>query len=64
MSYFELGDNPAYYSRAYKKYRDEIIKKYFPYVLYGGVALVVALLGYKIVKKAKRRNPDEEGEVI
>ena len=41
-----------------------IIKKYFPYVLYGGVALVVALLGYKIVKKAKRRNPDEEGEVI
>lgn len=64
MSYFELGDNPAYYSRAYKKYRDEIIKKYFPYVLYGGVALVVVLLGYKIVKKAKRRNPDEEGEVI
>ena len=64
MAYFETGDNQAYYSRAYKKYRDDLIKLYFPYVLYGGCALAVGLIGYKIVKKVKNKNPDEEGEVI
>jgi len=64
MAYFEKGDNPEYYSRSYKKYRDDIIKIYFPYVLYGGVALVVVLLGFKVAKKIKHKNPEEEGEVI
>ena len=64
MTYFEKGDDPEYYSRSYKKYRDDIIKMYFPYVLYGSVALVVVLLGLKVAKKLKNKNPDEEGEVI
>lgn len=65
MAYFELGDDVAYYSRAYKKYRDDLIKEYFPYVLYGGLALAVVLIGVKIAKNAKKKkNPDLEGEVI
>ena len=65
MAYFELGDDVAYYSRAYKKYRDDLIKEYFPYVLYGSLALAVVLIGVKIAKNAKKKkNPDLEGEVI
>ena len=65
MAYFELGDDVAYYSRAYKKYRDDLIKEYFPYVLYGGLGLAVACIAVAIVKNAKKKkNPDLEGEVI
>ena len=65
MLYFEKGDDVAYYSRAYKKYRDDLIKEYFPYVLYGGLGLAVACIAVAIVKNAKKKkNPDLEGEVI
>ncbi len=62
MLYFEKGDDVAYYSRAYKKYRDSIIKEYFPYVMYGGLVLIGGVLVLKVVKKVK--NKDGEGDEI
>ncbi len=54
MAYFKIGYNVEYYSKAYKLYRDEKIKRYFPYVATVLVALIVAGSVYGVVKK--RRN--------
>ena len=62
MLYFEKGDDVAYYSRAYKKYRDAILKEYFPYAMYGVLVLVGSALVIKAVKKVKNKNG--EGDEI
>lgn len=62
MLYFEKGDDVAYYSRAYKKYRDGILKEYFPYAMYGVLVLAGGLLVLKAVKKFKNKNG--EGDEI
>lgn len=62
MLYFEKGDDVAYYSRAYKKYRDGILKEYFPYAMYGVLVLVGAVLVVKGIKKIKNKNG--EGDEI
>lgn len=62
MLYFEKGDDVAYYSRAYKKYRDGILKEYFPYAMYGVLVLAGGILVLKAVKKFKNKN--SEGDDI
>ena len=64
MAYFELGDDVAYYSRAYKKYRDGIIKEYFPIAMYVVLGVAVLGIGITVAKKMKKRNKDEEGDII
>ena len=64
MLQFKKGADVNYYSRAYKKYRDDIIKKYFPAAL--TILLVLVALGIvlKIVKKRKNKKPYEDGELL
>ena len=63
MLYFEKGQNVPYYSRAYKKYRDGLIKEYFPFVMYGTLVLVGGVFAFKLVKKFKNKS-GEEGEIL
>lgn len=53
MEYFKIGFDVDYYSKAYKLYRDDKIKKYFPYAMTAVVVLVVVLIGLKIYKSIR-----------
>lgn len=58
MEYFKIGFDVDYYSKAYKLYRDDKIKKYFPYAMTGIVVLVVVLIVYKIYKSIRYKKSD------
>jgi len=60
MNYFELGANQVYYSKAFKQYRDGIIKKWFPYVVTGIIVLAVGGTVYKKVRRKKLGIKEEE----
>lgn len=64
MLQFEKGADVAYYSRAYKMYRDDLIKKYFPYVFVGLLILIVARFALKIRKKMKNRKAYDDGDFL
>ena len=60
MEYLERGMNKEYYSVAYKRYRNELLKDNIHYVLTGAVVLVAALVIYfKVIKP--RLNKKREG---
>ena len=52
MRYFELGKNKTYYSKAYKQYRDGIIKQWFAPVV---IVVTVLLVGKYILKTIKNK---------
>lgn len=52
MYYFELGKNPVYYSKAFKLYRDSIIKKWFAPVV---ITIAVLAIGNAIRKKIRNK---------
>lgn len=52
MYYFELGFDAEYYGKAYKQYRDGIIKRWFAPVV---VTLIVLFVGLYIYKKIRRK---------
>ena len=61
MKYFRSGSNKLQYSEAYKLYRNNLIKKYAPTVLYVIVGLSLVLVAVKIVrKKLGKVKPKEE----
>ena len=64
MLQFEKGADVAYYSRAYKMYRDDLIKKYFPYAFVGVLVLVVLRFVLKIRKKLKNRKAYDDGDFL
>ena len=64
MLQFKKGADVAYYSRAYKKYRDDIIKRYFPYAITIVLLLVVVGIVFKVIKKRKNKKPYEDGELL
>ena len=64
MLQFEKGSDVAYYSRAYKMYRDDLIKKYFPAVFVGLLVLIVARFALKIRKKMKNRKAYDDGDFL
>ena len=53
MRYFELGKNKVYYSKAYKQYRDGIIKQWFSPVVVALFILIVARYVFKTLKNKK-----------
>ncbi|HKL47725.1 MAG TPA: tetratricopeptide repeat protein, partial [Candidatus Izemoplasmatales bacterium] len=54
MEYFKLGHDQYYYSKAYKEYRNNIIKSNFGYIM-GGIVLVVgSLIGLRIRRIYKK----------
>ena len=64
MLQFKKGADVAYYSRAYKKYRDDIIKRYFPAAITIVLVLIIAGIVLKTIKKRKNRKPYEDGELL
>ena len=52
MEYFELGKNKIYYSKAFKQYRDGIIKEWFAPV---AITLVVIIVGYYVFKFVRNK---------
>lgn len=60
MYYFELGFDAEYYGKAYKQYRDGLIKEYFAPVV---ITLFVLIVGWVIYQKIRRKKlgiKDEE----
>ena len=57
MKYLKLGMSREYYSIAYKRYRNEILKENLSYVLTG---IVVIVAGVLIIKARKRKNEHDE----
>ncbi|HKM03376.1 MAG TPA: NHL repeat-containing protein [Lachnospiraceae bacterium] len=53
MKYFKLGKNQEYYSMAFKRYRNEVLKNNLQYILTG---LIVIILGRKIYQFIRKRN--------
>ena len=64
MLQFKKGADVNYYSRAYKKYRDDIIKKYFPAALTVLLVLIALRIVLKVIKKRKNKKPYEDGELL
>lgn len=58
MKYLKLGMNKEYYSIAYKRYRDDILKENLGYILTGGLILVIVLVLRNVIKKRKLRRVD------
>lgn len=52
MEYFELGKNKIYYSKAFKQYRDGIIKDWFAPVV---IVLTVLIVGYYVFKFVRNK---------
>lgn len=60
MKYFKLGENRVYYSKAFKQYRDGIIKKWFAPVIIVIALLIIARVVYKRVRNKKLGIKKEE----
>lgn len=54
LEYFNLGHDKYYYSRAYKSYRNEILKKNFGYI-FGGIVLAFGAWAYFKIRKTKAK---------
>lgn len=53
MEYFKYGYDKYYYSRAYKSYRNQLIKENFGYIFLALLALPTAYIIYKQIRKRK-----------
>ena len=60
MYYFELGFDADYYGKAYKQYRDSLIKEYFAPVAITAFVLITGLVIYKKIRRKKLGIKDEE----
>ncbi|MBO4623577.1 MAG: hypothetical protein J5691_06840 [Bacilli bacterium] len=60
MQYFKSGSNKLQYSEAYKLYRNNLIKRYAPPVLYTVVGLVIVLVVVKIIRKKLGKGKKKE----
>lgn len=60
MKYLKLGMNREYYSIAFKRYRNEILKDNLSYVLTGVVILIAVYWIRKLVRMKRKVNKGEE----
>ncbi len=60
MEYLKLGMDREYYSIAFKRYRDDILKDNLGYILTGGMVLVIVLFIRKMIKKSRLGGADED----
>lgn len=58
MDYLDLGMSRSYYSIAYKRYRNNVIKQNFNLIFGSILVLLVAFLGNKLYKSIKNREVD------
>lgn len=63
MEYYKIGSDKSYYSSAFKKYRTELLHKYFYYLIFVAVALIVlcAVLLKRYRKKHTEKHSLEHG---
>ncbi len=54
MLYFELGHDQYYYSKAFKEYRNAIIKDHFGEIMGGILFITIGVIGLKIYKIHKK----------
>lgn len=54
MKYLKLGMNREYYSIAFKRYRNEILKENLGYILTGGTILIASYYTFKLVKRYRK----------
>lgn len=54
MKNFKLGHDQYYYSKAFKEYRNQLIKDNFIYLIIGVVVIGASFAGFKIYKRVKR----------
>lgn len=65
MKYLRLGMDKDYYSIAYKRFRNEFLAAYLPWVLTGGVILIFGLaLGKKLRKRRLGAVGGKQGGVL
>lgn len=64
MTFFKKGNDVKYYSRAYKLYRDDVIKKYFPSVVTILLVGIAGLIVFKQVKKHKKKKAGDDGDIL
>ncbi|BCN29631.1 NHL repeat-containing protein [Anaeromicropila herbilytica] len=57
MKYLKLGMNKEYYSIAFKRYRNDILKDNLGYILTG---VVVIIAGYSVVSRVKKHKREEQ----
>lgn len=60
MEYFQLGYDAENYGKAYKQYRDGIIKKWFPTVFIVVLVTIVGLVIYNAIRRKKLGIKKEE----
>lgn len=60
MEYLKLGMDREYYSIAYKRYRDDILKDNLSYILTGITLLAVGLAIRSVIKKRKGKGVGED----
>lgn len=60
MEYLKLGMNREYYSIAFKRYRDDILKDNLGFILTGGMLLVIGLFVRKLVKRSRMKGVDDD----
>lgn len=59
MAYFKNGNNKKYYSKAFKRYRQEVLREYFGVIMTVIVLIPITYLGfvsYKAIKRRRRAN--------
>ena len=64
MENFKLAHNGTYYSKAFGRYRDQVLKDNFAWIMTGGVILVVGFVGltvYKTIKKNQAKKIKVQG---
>lgn len=59
MKFLKLGMSQRYYSIAYKRYRNDILKENLGYILTGGIVLIV---GVRVALSTRRKRKGQEGK--
>ena len=60
MKYLKLGMNRTYYSIAYKRYRNDVLRNNISYVLTGAVILIVVIMLAKKIRKKRKGVIDDD----
>ncbi|WP_062049518.1 M48 family metallopeptidase [Bacillus sp. JCM 19034] len=54
MAYFENGNSRQYYSKAFKRYRQEVLREHFGTVMTGVLVLSLLLIGFRAYRRYRR----------
>ena len=55
MEYFKNGNSKLYYSKAFKRYRQEVLREYFGIIMTVIALIPISYLGLKMYRAVRRR---------